>query len=362
MDVITDEFRVLKEDMLKAKITCGDIRINDNIVPTDYVFKDLDRLSSRVHRHELPVLATDIKIIRNDDKFLVVDKPPSLPVHPCGRYRFNTVLALLYKEYGFGRDQLFICHRLDRLTSGVLIFAKNSEVSNQFMKELCERKVQKEYLCRVEGDFPDGEVTVDQPLEQINHKLGLSIVSKSPAAKESKTVFKKLSFNGKSSLVHCIPKTGRTHQIRVHLQYLGYPIINDNLYNSYAFGPNKGKGADYAGKSNQELYEALRKEHNVEDWTISAEELVKMEHPENEDAETFDSTKAYIGSDFKTKEPGLDISKVHYDPGCEECTVKYRSPKARSLMIFLHALKYSVLGETFETERPFWARDDYDAM
>ena len=70
--------------------------------------------------------------------------------------------------------------------------------------------------------------------------------------KQCKTIFERLNYNGKSSTVLCKPKTGRMHQIRVHLQYLGYPILNDNIYNSIAFGPNKGKGGVF-GKSLEEV-------------------------------------------------------------------------------------------------------------
>lgn len=94
------------------------------------------------------------------------------------------------------------------------------------------------------------EITVDQPIQKISHKIGLSIVD--PAGKQSVTKFKKISFNGKTSLVHCFPRTGRMHQIRVHLQYLGFPIANDPLYNSFAYGPEKGKGGNY-GKSKEEV-------------------------------------------------------------------------------------------------------------
>lgn len=94
------------------------------------------------------------------------------------------------------------------------------------------------------------EVTVDQPILQMTKKIGVCIIS--PKGKESSTTFKKLSFNGTSSLVHCFPKSGRMHQIRLHLQYLGHPIINDPLYNSFAFGPEKGKGARY-GKTMDEV-------------------------------------------------------------------------------------------------------------
>lgn len=70
-------------------------------MPIDYVLQDNDVLTSSVHRHELPVLALDVKIVFESETMLIVDKPPSIPVHPCGRYRFNSMTAIMRKEYGY---------------------------------------------------------------------------------------------------------------------------------------------------------------------------------------------------------------------------------------------------------------------
>ena len=146
----------------------------DRIVSSDYIIKNGDSMQSKIHRHEMPVLAQRIRIIHEDDEYLVIDKPPSLPVHPCGRYRFNSVIAILYKEHGY--RGLHVIHRLDRPTSGVLMFAKNPEKAKTLSKNSADREVKKEYLCRVDGDFPEEEIIVDQPLFQLCHKVGINIV------------------------------------------------------------------------------------------------------------------------------------------------------------------------------------------
>ena len=92
---------------------------------------------------------------------------------------------------------------------------------------------------------------VNKPLLRISAKIGAHIVHEN--GKESLTIFKKISSNGQTSIIKCFPKTGRTHQIRVHLQYLGFPILNDPLYNSYAFGPTKGKDGNYGVESVEEV-------------------------------------------------------------------------------------------------------------
>jgi hypothetical protein len=103
-----------------------------------------------------------------------------------------------------------------------------------------------------------------QPVEVVSYKIGVCKVS--PAnGKECRTEFERMSFNGRSSVVLCRPFTGRMHQIRVHLQYLGFPVINDPLYNHVVFGPDKGKGG-IIGKSDDQLIQDLISIHNAENW------------------------------------------------------------------------------------------------
>lgn len=360
VDVIASEFRAIPKEKIVERIEKGLTKVNGRIVSSDYIIKNGDSMQSKIHRHEMPVLAQRIRIIHEDDEYLVIDKPPSLPVHPCGRYRFNSVIAILYKEHGY--RGLHIIHRLDRPTSGVLMFAKNQEKAKTLSKNSADREVKKEYLCRVEGDFPEEEMTVDQPLFQLCHKVGINIVH--PQGKPSQTRFQKVSFNGKSSLVRALPLTGRMHQIRLHLQYLGHPIVNDPLYNTSAFGPMKGRGGDYGGMSREELVENLRKEHCVSDWVIEpgenvlkdSENVLKESEKHQEDVSTF------LGNMDILTGPPFDPAKQVTDQTCEECNLSYTSPPPRSLMIFLHALKYQTDGKTFQTDLPFWARPDFDLI
>lgn len=92
-----------------------------------------------MHRHEPPVTAQPIRILAEDDEVVVVDKPSSLPVHPCGRFRHNTVIFILGKEHGL--RELHTLHRLDRMTSGVLMFAKTAAVSKRIDEQVRQRQV-----------------------------------------------------------------------------------------------------------------------------------------------------------------------------------------------------------------------------
>lgn len=134
-------------------------------------------------------------------------------------------------------------HRLDRLTSGLLLFGRTSEKARQMEQQIRNREVHKEYVCCVEGDFPEyvqsltqmignvfliynnllnsfsGTIECNEPIEVVSYKIGVCKVSRK--GKDCLTTFKKISQAGKYSIVHCKPLTGRMHQIRVHLQYLG---------------------------------------------------------------------------------------------------------------------------------------------
>ncbi|XP_071399948.1 pseudouridylate synthase RPUSD2 isoform X3 [Centroberyx affinis] len=218
--------------------------------------KNNDHMRNTVHRHEPPVVGRPLEVLVDNGEVLVVDKPASIPVHPCGRFRHNTVIFILGKERGI--SELHTVHRLDRLTSGVLLFARTLEMSQKLDQLVRDRQLEKEYVCRVEGEFPESELICEEPILVVSFKVGLCRVH--PKGKECRTVFQRLSFNGSTSVVRCLPLTGRTHQIRVHLQYLGFPILNDPIYRSSAWGPHRGKGGQ-VGKSDEELLQALVEEH-----------------------------------------------------------------------------------------------------
>ncbi|CAH0726286.1 unnamed protein product, partial [Brenthis ino] len=398
-------------------------------------------------RHETPVLASPLRIIHVDEELLVLDKPCSLPVHPCGRYRHNTVVFILAKEYNL--KNLRTIHRLDRLTSGLLLFGRSPKKARQMEHQIRNRQVQKEYVCRVDGEFPDEEIECQEPIEVVSYKIGVCKVS--PKGKDCSTVFKRLGFNAKAntSVVLCRPKTGRMHQIRVHLQYLGYPVVNDPLYNHPVFGPLRGKGGDTGGKTDEQLVRDLIAIHNAENWLgvdaadddllfskpasddkvgedecdtgpASRESSPRLESPApgltpatvmtptlaspssgeeapmevrspappspmiNEDSNDAKSDKVTVatqtGCTPAAQPPGTSTvtmattanstvtvtttnaagDALTPDPHCYECRVRYRDPRPRDLVMYLHAWKYKGPGWEYETELPQWASIDWE--
>ncbi|KAL7039563.1 hypothetical protein ACKWTF_000024 [Chironomus riparius] len=262
LDVFAREFRAHPAEEYERCIKAGTLTVNYEKVPIEYKLKHNDLLANVVHRHEVPVTSQPIAIVFMDDDIVVVNKPASIPVHPCGRYRHNTVVFILAKEYNL--KNLRTIHRLDRLTSGLLLFGRSPKKARQMEHQIRNRQVQKQYVCRVEGEFPEGIIECKEPIEVVSYKIGVCKVS--PKGKDCTTTFEKLGYNGTTSVVLCKPLTGRMHQIRVHLQYLGYPVVNDPLYNHDVFGPSKGKGGDIGGKTDEQLVRDLINIHNAENW------------------------------------------------------------------------------------------------
>jgi RluA family pseudouridine synthase len=197
-----------------------------------------------MHRHEPPVPAEPVTAIHDDDTVLVVNKPAGMPVHPCGRYRHNTVLGILGHTQGYWN--LCVTHRLDRQTSGVLLFAKSPAAAERVRGEMVSHKVKKTYLACVRGQFPEA-ATCDLSIAMSNARIGVCRADPEKG-KPAQTEFIRLRYNeaDNTSLVRCTPKTGRMHQIRVHLQCLGHPIVDDNVYARPEWGEEKGSRASDA--------------------------------------------------------------------------------------------------------------------
>lgn len=327
-----------------------------------------------MHRHEPPVTAEPIRLLAENDDVVVIDKPSSIPVHPCGRFRHNTVIFILGKEHQL--KELHPLHRLDRLTSGVLMFAKTAAVSEKIHEQVRDRQLEKEYVCRVAGEFPDKEVICKEPILVVSYKVGVCRVD--PQGKPCETVFQRLSYNGRSSVVQCRPLTGRTHQIRVHLQFLGHPILNDPIYNSTAWGPSRGQGG-HIPKTDEELLRDLVAEHQAKESLSMldlcegdlAPGLIDSTAPSSElgkdsleglatAAQKIDGMvdEASQHPDTPGKAAKADVSQ-QTDPLCAECRVLRQDPSPQDLVMFLHALRYKGPDFEYVSPIPAWAQADW---
>jgi len=194
-----------------------------------------------------PVLPFDFKILDETDDYIVIDKPPFLLIHPtkpnCAPTLWKQLRELLAFEIASG-GQVSIVNRLDRETSGLVLVAKTAAAARDFGLLMQRHQLRKEYIAIVWG-WPEWEhKIVDAPLDRQGKHQYSAIWLKQmihPAGAPALTEFwverrliKSPSFGGRFSLVRATPRTGRTHQVRVHLSSLGYPVVGDKIY-----GPNE---------------------------------------------------------------------------------------------------------------------------
>ncbi|KAG0739602.1 hypothetical protein G6F57_005864 [Rhizopus arrhizus] len=329
LEVFASEFRDRNEDYYRYAIERGLLTINDKPVTLDTIVKTSDVIGHKIHRHEPPCTDQPIGIVHEDQDLFVIDKPGGIPVHPAGRFRHNTVIHVLKKERNI--PKLFPANRLDLPTSGLMLIAKNPERAKQLEREMSAGLIRKEYLCRVDGEFPEEEITCDAPIKCISHKMSVNYVH--DEGKKSTTKFKRLSYNGKTSVVHCKPLTGRTHQIRVHLRYLGYPISNDPLYgNKTTWSPMIRPGEKMTAEDAKLLVDKLFEYSPMEDWG----ELCLV--------------------------PTQGKAEVELDETrCSECSCSLvLAKKYDQLCIYLHAWRYASPNWKYETQIPFWAKEDFN--
>jgi hypothetical protein len=176
LHVFTTEFDSHDKAYFEAAIAGGAIRVNGKQVAASYVIKELDRITHTLHRHEPDITDAPIDIIYEDERIVVVNKPPGMQVHPSGPFNYNTLLSLLISQCGF--QWLAPLHRLDRLTSGIILLGASAGYKtrppgaavdpekgklatapgpSQILKEIGDNSISKRYVARVRGKFPSDD-------------------------------------------------------------------------------------------------------------------------------------------------------------------------------------------------------------
>lgn len=211
------------------------IFVNDEVVKMNRVLNEGEIIKIDLEKDESQDIAPekmDIDIVYEDEDILVVNKKPFMVVHPTKSYQSGT-LANGVINYFMESGQNCIVRlvsRLDMNTSGLIIIAKNQFSHGMLSKEMSENKVEKKYLALVHGIMKEKQGTIDLPIykpEGIENGIRRVIDER---GQRSITHYKVVEEYNESSLVECKLETGRTHQIRVHLSYLGHPIYGDTLY------------------------------------------------------------------------------------------------------------------------------------
>ncbi len=175
---------------------------------------------------EPPPVATSLSVVFEDDRLLAVNKTAGVLSHPTDKVFENTVTTILARQ--FPDLKLHLAHRLDRETSGVLLLAKDPAAAKDVFEQFVARSVKKEYLALASGKVAWKRRSVEAPLER--EGLEIKVRMKVGGGDPARTEFERLGVGSGVSLIRAFPKTGRLHQIRVHLAHLGHPVIGDKLY------------------------------------------------------------------------------------------------------------------------------------
>jgi 23S rRNA pseudouridine1911/1915/1917 synthase len=173
-----------------------------------------------------PDVPRHFEVLYEDASVLVIDKPAGLPMHTTAKFWRNTLTAVLRERYP--DEQMEIAHRIDRETSGVLCIARGREVASFLTRAFARRAVDKTYLALVKGQPPD-EGRIDRRIKLLDTKSHV-MMGPAPDGLPAVTGFRVLRRFAAHALCEAHPQTGRQHQIRVHFQSIGHPIVGDKLY------------------------------------------------------------------------------------------------------------------------------------
>ena len=285
IDLYLSEKLALSRSKVQKLIKDEQVIVNNKLVNVSYQVKLDDEIEVDSDlNYEMNVEAENlpIDIVYEDDDLLIINKASGMVVHPApGNYTGTLVNALLYRFNLTSGDSMRpgIVHRLDKDTSGLMLVAKNDFTHERLSEMIANKEVERKYLAIVDGVIKHETGTIDAPIgRDINNRQKMAVTDVN--AKEAVTNFKVLERFNNNTLIECILETGRTHQIRVHMSYIGYPVNNDPLYgrgkctpfgqmlHSYSIKlnhPRTGKVLEYtidAPKEFQEKLELLRQKNN----------------------------------------------------------------------------------------------------
>jgi len=227
LDFLCERFRYHPRETWVERIESGTIRLNGRVASADAIVQPDD-----VIEYEIDIVEPDVDftydVLHEDADLIAVSKSGNIPVHASGNYIRHTLIARVRADLG---DKVHLCHRLDRETSGVVLLARNIETRRVMGRTFEEGLIEKEYRAIVHGEPSDPVFVIDRALRKIGkqHPIPRTVVDER-AGKPARTRFRVLERFGEFAVVEARPETGRTNQIRVHLEARGYPIVGDKTY------------------------------------------------------------------------------------------------------------------------------------
>ena len=244
---LSNQFPEISRVYIQKLIEEGNILVNDKKEKASYKVKENDNVfMEEVEIIDLNVEAEDIPldIVYEDNDIIVINKPQGMIVHPApGVYKGTLVNALLYhcKDLSSinGVKRPGIVHRIDKDTSGLLVVAKNDKAHESLSNQLKDKTMNREYLAIVHGVINENRGKINAPIgRDLKSRIKMAVVKD---GKNAITHFEVLERFKKYTLVYCQLETGRTHQIRVHMAYIGHPLAGDPVYGPKVTLPGNGQ-------------------------------------------------------------------------------------------------------------------------
>ena len=221
---------------IQSLIKDGYITVNKKREKESYKVKENDLITISEFEEEITDVISekmDLDIVYEDDYLLILNKKSGVVVHPAvGNYNHTLVNGLLYHFNSLSNKNTIrpgIVHRLDKDTSGLMVVAKDDKTHELLSNMIKNKKVERKYLALVWGVIKHDNGTIDAPIgRDINNRQKFIVTDVN--SKESVTHFSVIERLNNATLISCKLETGRTHQIRVHLSYIGHPVVNDPVY------------------------------------------------------------------------------------------------------------------------------------
>jgi len=218
----------------------GNILVNDKVAKSNYKVKPADVVSVVVAHppRDTKIVPENIplEILFEDEDVIVINKEAGMVVHPAyANFQGTLVNALTYYFEGVssrGQDAMpALVHRIDKDTSGILLIAKNEVAQTKIAKQFFDHTIERKYHALVWGDFDEDEGTIEGHIgRSLKNRLVMTVFPKGEYGKHAITHYKVLKRFGYVSLIECQLETGRTHQIRAHMKYIGHPLFSDEKY------------------------------------------------------------------------------------------------------------------------------------
>ncbi len=225
---------------IQAAAEAGSVLVNGKPVKSNYKIRPLDEILLLLPRHHenYDLVAEDIPldIVYEDDDVLVINKAPDIVVHPgLGNWRGTLINAVLwhFKSLPKGKEDFRpgLVHRLDKGTSGLIVMAKTDHALAHLAKQFFDRKTKRKYVALVWGDLKEDEGTINVNIgRDTRERMQMQTYPEGDGGKHAVTHYKVIERLNYVTLVECRLETGRTHQIRVHMKYIGHTLFNDARY------------------------------------------------------------------------------------------------------------------------------------